>query len=86
MKTKLGSEPAFPVQAAFSPECGTMPGYPGLTHRQWLIGMIASGMAASGHWAENISDDAGESAQAYRNGFSLAALKQADSILEAEQH
>lgn len=62
-----------------------MPGCPGLTHRQWLIGMIASGMAGSDDWSEAFSCADNEIANRIRSDFSLAAIKQADSILEAEQ-
>lgn len=39
--------PAFPMQATFSPECGTMPGQEGMTLRDWFAGQALTGFLAS---------------------------------------
>ncbi|HKZ81267.1 MAG TPA: hypothetical protein VJ124_23560 [Pyrinomonadaceae bacterium] len=38
---------AFPAQAVFSPECGTMPGWLGLSVRQWYAGEALKGILSS---------------------------------------
>lgn len=46
----IGNQPAFPVTSSVETEI--YPPAPGMTYRQWLIGMLASGEAASGNISE----------------------------------
>lgn len=71
----------------FSPQGVATSSWPGMSYRQWLIGMIASGMASNDGWAEALTCADNEIANRMRDDFSLAAIKQTDSILETElQH
>jgi len=46
MSTKPDNPPAFPMSAAFSPECGTLPGQVGMTLRDYFAGQVLAGYTA----------------------------------------
>lgn len=56
---------------------------PGMTYRQWLVGMIAQGMSGSDNYAGRFGDGSSIHSKTYRENFASDFIAQADAVIAA---